>query len=67
MPVPYKRIHVSINPASGKDEPILNTLNHVFSQYDVEWSASVTHKFGDATEQARRHRPRRGPRGRLWR
>ena len=53
MPVPYKRIHIAINPASGKDEPILNTLNHVFSQYDVEWSASITHKFGDATEQAR--------------
>jgi len=30
MNLPYKRIHVIINPASGKDEPILNVLNSVF-------------------------------------
>ena len=53
MPVPYKRIHIVINPASGKDEPILNTLNHVFGQYKVEWSTSVTYKYGDAVEQAK--------------
>jgi hypothetical protein len=28
--VPYKNIHVVINPASGKDEPILNTINDVW-------------------------------------
>ena len=51
---PYKKIHVVVNPASGKNEPILNVLNDVFHQYDdVEWSISVTKKFGDATEQAR--------------
>lgn len=50
----YKKIHVVVNPASGKNEPILNVLNDVFRQYeDVEWSISVTKKFGDATEQAR--------------
>ena len=50
----YKKIHVVINPASGKNEPIINILNDVFHQYDdVEWSISVTKKFGDATEQAR--------------
>lgn len=48
-----KRIHVVINPASGKNEPILNTINEVFSQHDVEWSVSVTKKYGDATEFAR--------------
>lgn len=53
MSAPYKRIHIVINPASGKDEPILNTLNHVFGRYEVEWSTSVTHKYGDAVEQAR--------------
>jgi len=53
MSVPYKRIHIVINPASGKDEPILNTFNHVFGQYEVEWSTSVTHKYGDAVEQAK--------------
>ena len=51
---PYKKIHVVINPASGKDEPVLNVINDVFHQYpDIQWSVSVTHKYGDATEQAR--------------
>jgi YegS/Rv2252/BmrU family lipid kinase len=51
--IPYKKIHVVINPASGKDEPILNVINDVFHQYEVDWSISVTKKFGDATEFAR--------------
>lgn len=51
---PYKKIHIVINPASGKNEPIINVLNDVFHQYDdVDWSVSVTKKYGDATEQAR--------------
>lgn len=50
----YKKIHVVVNPASGKNEPILNILNDVFHQYDdVDWTISVTKKFGDATQQAR--------------
>ena len=48
-----KLIHVVINPASGHDEPILNVINAVFKEHDVEWSVSVTQKFGDATEFAR--------------
>ena len=48
-----KRIHVVINPAAGQDEPILNIVNDVCRQHGVEWSASVTHKFGDATALAR--------------
>ena len=47
------RIHVVINPAAGKDEPILNTINDVFTQHDIDWGVSVTRKFGDATEFAR--------------
>jgi YegS/Rv2252/BmrU family lipid kinase len=49
----YKRIHVVINPASGKDEPILNVLNDVFHQHDVTWEASITMQYGDATRFAR--------------
>ena len=49
---PYQKIHVIINPASGKDEPIINTLNDVFHQYGVDWTVSITKKYGDATEQA---------------
>ena len=48
-----KRIHVVINPASGHDEPILNAINSVFHEHGVDWSVSVTQKFGDATEFAR--------------
>jgi YegS/Rv2252/BmrU family lipid kinase len=48
-----KRIHVVINPASGHDEPILNAINSVFHKHGVDWSVSVTQKFGDATEFAR--------------
>ncbi|MCP4167265.1 MAG: diacylglycerol kinase family lipid kinase [Chloroflexi bacterium] len=44
-----KRIHIVINPAAGKDEPILNTINDVFHQHDIDWGVSVTRKFGDAT------------------
>jgi len=50
---PYRRVHVVINPASGKDEPILNTLNDVFKDTGVDWNVSLTKKYGDAKEQAR--------------
>jgi diacylglycerol kinase (ATP) len=50
----YKRIFVVINPASGKDEPILNTINDVFHSYGIEWEVGVTHKYGDARLLARR-------------
>lgn len=52
--VPYPRIFVVVNPASGKPEPVLHTLNSVFSQYGVKWELSITQKYGDATEFARR-------------
>ena len=48
-----KRIHVVINPAAGKDEPILNAINDVFRQHGIEWTVSMTHKYGDATKFAR--------------
>lgn len=51
---PYRKIHVAINPASGKDEPVLNVINDVFHQYpDIQWLVSITQKYGGATEQAR--------------
>jgi YegS/Rv2252/BmrU family lipid kinase len=52
--VPYQRIHIIVNPAAGKDEPILNTLNDVFGPYGIDWDVSITHKYGDATDFARR-------------
>ena len=35
MDLPYKRIQVIINPASGQDQPILNVLNDVFQPAGV--------------------------------
>ncbi len=52
--VPYKKIHVVINPVSGKDQPIINILNAVFNKYGIDWDISITKKFGDATKFARR-------------
>lgn len=50
----YKKVHIIINPASGKDEPILNTINSVFKDTGIEWSIDVTKKFGDATEMTKK-------------
>ena len=47
-----KHIHVVVNPASGRNETILNTLNDVFHLAGVTWSASVTNDYGDAARQA---------------
>ena len=50
----YKKVHIVINPASGKNEPILNIINSVFSKHNIDWSISVTKKFGDATRMAKK-------------
>ena len=51
---PYQKIHVVINPAAGKDEPMINILNRAFRPYNVEWDVSITQKFGDAQAFARK-------------
>ncbi len=53
MNIPYKQIHVVINPAAGHDEPILNVLNDVFHPAGVKWEVSITHASGDATRLTR--------------
>jgi YegS/Rv2252/BmrU family lipid kinase len=47
-----KHFHVVVNPASGKNEPILNTINDVFHPAGVTWIVSVTNAYGDASRQA---------------
>jgi len=49
-----RRIYVVINPAAGKDEPILNAFNDVFRSHDIDWEVGVTHKYGDARMLAQR-------------
>ena len=44
----YRNVHVIINPASGPNRPILNTLNDVFRKHDVDWDVSITKPYGDA-------------------
>lgn len=38
---------IIINPAAGKDEPVLNTLNDVFGR-DIGWEVHITRSSGDA-------------------
>jgi YegS/Rv2252/BmrU family lipid kinase len=47
------RIHVVINPGSGKPKPILHILNAVFRPREIEWEISLTRKSGDAERFAR--------------
>jgi len=52
MTLPYQKVHVVINPASGQNEPILNVLNNVFHPAGVDWEISLTHQSGDASRLA---------------
>ena len=51
--LPFRKIHIIINPAAGKDEPILNVLNRVFYDHDLDWDFSMTRQKGDGTRFAR--------------
>jgi diacylglycerol kinase (ATP) len=48
-----RRVHVVINPASGRPKPILHYLNRIFKQAEVEWDISLTKARGDAERFAR--------------
>jgi YegS/Rv2252/BmrU family lipid kinase len=48
-----KQVHVVINPASGQDQYILNTINRVFHEQQVAWDVSITQKSGDAARFSR--------------
>ena len=52
--VPYPRIYVVINPASGKPQPVLHILNKHFHKFGIQWDVGLTHQYGDATEMARK-------------
>ncbi len=44
----FQDIQFIINPAAGKDEAILNTLNKIFQDYDIGWQVAITQGEGDA-------------------
>jgi diacylglycerol kinase (ATP) len=50
--VTFARIKVVINPAAGKNEAILGTLNDVFGPAGIKWDVSVTNQAGDAERLA---------------
>lgn len=52
MTTTFQQIQIIINPASGQDEQILNTLNKVFQKYDVDWQVAITQGPGDARRLA---------------
>jgi diacylglycerol kinase (ATP) len=47
-----KPIPVIINPASGKPQPVLHTVNETFRAHNLTWRGHLTYKFGDATRFA---------------
>ncbi len=48
----FKRLHIIVNPASGKDQPILHTLNSVLHPAGIDWDIYVTKAGGDAQRLA---------------
>jgi diacylglycerol kinase family enzyme len=42
--------HIVINPASGKNQPMINIINDVCRKHGVQLDVSVTHKYGGATK-----------------
>ncbi|EHQ30412.1 diacylglycerol/lipid kinase family protein [Mucilaginibacter paludis] len=49
----FNHIHVIINPAAGKEEPILSYLNTVLIDTDIHWEVSVTTPDREAFDIAR--------------
>ncbi|MEZ2336327.1 diacylglycerol kinase family protein [Mucilaginibacter sp. RCC_168] len=49
-----KHIHFIINPASGKEEPILSYINRAMTERKLDWDISVTKKNNNAGELARK-------------
>jgi len=48
-----KKIRIIINPASGKEESILPTINASMEKAGIKWEASITHKAGDGIRFAK--------------
>jgi diacylglycerol kinase (ATP) len=43
-----ENIRIIINPAAGKDESMLPTINASMKEAGIKWHASITHEAGDA-------------------
>lgn len=49
---PSALVHVIINPAAGKDQPILKTLNAVMQTAGLDWEVMITKDIGDGRKLA---------------
>jgi YegS/Rv2252/BmrU family lipid kinase len=49
-----RKVHVIINPASGRPKPILHILNKAFNKAHIDWDISLTKASGDAERFARK-------------
>ncbi len=50
----FKDVRIVVNPAAGRNRPILGPLNDVLHPAGVRWDVRITNGPGDATESARR-------------
>ena len=48
----FEHVFVIVNPASGQDETILNTINKIFRATGLDWDIAITKKAGDASRLA---------------
>lgn len=48
QPLEIKRVRVIVNPAAGRERPILKPLNAIFRAAGVEWDIALTQHSGDA-------------------
>lgn len=49
----FKHIYFIINPASGKEEPILSYINQVFDNSGTDWDVAITKRGTSAGDIAR--------------
>jgi diacylglycerol kinase (ATP) len=49
----FKNVHIIINPASGKEEPILTYLHNALHKTDINWQVTVTISEDDAYNTAK--------------
>jgi hypothetical protein len=48
-----KKAGVVINPASGRETPILHELHESFTEKGIHWEAQITHQKGDTARLTR--------------
>jgi diacylglycerol kinase (ATP) len=48
-----KTIHIVINPASGRTEPILSIVNAAMKEAGIHWDVSITKEKGDGLKLAK--------------